>query len=183
MIIRVFKLFVSVSIVLFLLAFLSPELIRMTMDCNPMPNRMSSEIAMLTASIESYRQDTGVYPPDYISSDLDEDGDGNPHNPEESAKALYDFLCLPMKGRTDQNGNPLVGIQPYYKPDISTLKPCGSGNGWGAKKPTDCFMIIDIWGRPIHYRSHQPIVNADSFDLWSAGADGKTDDFKASSKD
>lgn len=229
--------------------------------------RCKTEVAQISSAVESYHADTGVYPPDYMSSDHDEDGaGGNPgqfikeprgkyyfhapripnpddppawlvwtwdqdtgtesaaysfshiswgpdglpgggndvlnyghpehvftenahdlidfdtgaitngnissnwsascscgwhslgienleqaHNYAESGKALYDFLCRPMKGRQDETGNDWPGIQPYYEPDASSVVPCGHDEGWGAVKAYDSNKLVDPWGRSMRY--------------------------------
>ncbi len=231
--------------------------------------RCESEISEIAAAVESYHADTGVYPPDYVSSDHDEDGvgggppgyipeprgryyenapripnedpppawlvwewnldtgtesaaysfrhitswgpDGVPgggddvlnntpntdhaitqnahtitdfgataitngtlehywsaecscgwhnrskdnieqsHNFGECGKALYDFLCRPMKGRRDRNGNDWPGIEPYYEPDATSVVACGHDEGWGSVKTYDSNKLIDPWGRSLRY--------------------------------
>ncbi len=112
-----------------------------------------SLLAEIAASVESYHADTDMYPPDYISTHLDEDADGKERNLEESAKALYDFLCTPMKGRRDEIGKQWSGIMAYYEPDPSFVTETGSGEGWGALTPDDSKMLVDPWGNSIRYIS------------------------------
>lgn len=98
------------------------------------------------------------------------------YNGEEMSKALYDYLCRPMKGRMKEgvpvnpkfaDAKPFIEvsnklIRPTGKPP--TLQPCTGEPmmdnptnykryGDGLYNMTDAFEIIDVWGTPYFYVS------------------------------
>lgn len=93
------------------------------------------------------------------------------YNSSESSKALYDFLCRPMKGRMIEGKAVSLkyrNAKPFLDMSKSSLKPAGRprstdcpGNnssihkkyGMGAFDLMDSYKIIDPWGKDYFYVS------------------------------
>ena len=116
-----------------------------------METKAQAMIASLEVAISMYHTDTGSYPPD---------SDAVPPPATNTPSAvLYDRL-------TNTNYGDGVGTD-----DI---------DGWRGPymefkgNDVNSGEIIDPWGNAYKYDSTSPPNNANSFDLWSMGADGKS---------
>lgn len=126
-------------------------------------SRAEAEIAAISAALENYKADNGVYPSDPTSvalkANADPDG-GNPTTFVDSGKFLYKALS------GDSDGNPTTGIEgkSYFggalKENMLSPKPPGAGT-----------YIHDPFGYCYGYSTVRSATGSDgynpTFDLWS----------------
>jgi len=140
-------------------------------------------ISRIRLALDAYHKDFAYYPPDYINQGraiLDFQSELGPHEegctkrtittPAYPAEALYYFLC--HRALTDEH--PLLTVK--------------SGREAADSNANQLPEITDYWGRPILYNrpafpacsdsffnyAGNPKHNADSYDIYSVGADGQT---------
>jgi prepilin-type N-terminal cleavage/methylation domain-containing protein len=118
------------------------------------------QIKLLENALEAYQSDNRSYPPS-----LDPAGD-------RGDEVLYKFLYVDGFEARDNGG---VIYLPELDPNNNAFSGTGKGGqawmqGVGAQA-----RILDPWGNFYRYRSGEsPGAQNPDFDLWSAGADGKT---------
>ena len=131
-------------------------------------SRAEAEIAAMSAALESYKADNGIYPRDSSSDGLDARKAADPADYSAASLLLYQSLS----GR-DANGAPITGAKSYFsfKPQMINGTRDASGN------VTKVTGVRDPFGN--HY-GYSTANQADpkkgynpTFDLWStAGAEG-----------
>lgn len=133
-------------------------------------SRAEAEIAAMSAALENYKADNGVYPSDPISTELlkansDPDG-GDPSKFAASGKYLYEQIS------GDSDGNPATGIEnkSYFG---TALKP----NMLSPNPPGPMTYIVDPFGNCYGYSTVKGANPAGTdgynptFDLWSTAGE------------
>jgi len=136
---------------------------------NAMVSRTQAEVEMISAAIEAFKADHGVYPPydlgDTASTPLDQGGF--------DFRMRTNFPSAPKTGNADGWDNtewlysalcPTNGNKIYIKLTQNQIsQPAGPGQP---------IYIVDPNGRPYGYNPRTPIGNPGGFDFFSAGPDG-----------
>jgi len=127
-------------------------------------SRAEAEIAALSAALESYKADNGIYPREASSDALDPRLSGDPN----AYQAASLFLFKELSG-LDENGAPVAGAKSYFafKPQmLSGLRSTG-GN------VSTITGIRDPFGNHYGYSTANQVDSAKgynpTFDLWSTG--------------
>lgn len=121
-------------------------------------SRAETEIAALSAALESYKADNGVYPSDNSTDQLDPKSAFDPATYKQSSLYLYEQLS-----GLDPNGGAIAGAKSYF-----SFKPQMLGGPRGSSGvPTTVESIRDPFGNSYGY-STSKIYNP-TFDLWSTG--------------
>ncbi len=155
-------------------------------------SRAEAEVRALSAALENYKADNGVYPRSANTDKLDARVEGDPSgtNQTDYTKASRDLYAL-LSGQVGTNGTPnLAAVYPY-------APATGIRNYWGELKPnmlaglksgsTTVTAINDPWGMSYGYSTaYQSALEANqaatppvitpptkgynpTFDLWSIG--------------
>ena len=136
-------------------------------------SRAETEIAGMSAAIESYKADNGIYPANLDTNALNAQTSGNPCSYQAASLYLYEQLS----GDTNANFQP--GAKSYFafKPNMlgtsttTTTDACGN-----TLTPTTVSYIRDPFGNIYGYSTiDNPVANPPSpspgnnptFDLWS----------------
>jgi general secretion pathway protein G len=130
-------------------------------------SRAEAEIAAMSAALENYKADNGVYP-----SDLGKTENVNPTaSPVPSTASL--FLYEKLSGDLNANFQPPAGSKSYFAFKPQMLKGTKDSNG----NLTSVNYISDPFGNPYGYSTMKAAGGANgfnpTFDLWStAGTTG-----------
>jgi general secretion pathway protein G len=133
-------------------------------------SRAEAEIAAMSAALESYKADNGIYPRDSVTDGLNARTSTNPA--EYAAASL--FLYRSLSGR-EANGTPIVGARSYFsfKPQMISGTRDSSGNVAAATGVRDPFG--NHYGYSTANQANPAFGYNPTFDLWStAGVEPST---------
>jgi type II secretory pathway pseudopilin PulG len=139
-------------------------------------SRAEAEIAAISAALESYKADNGIYARSGDTDALDAKSSGNPCGYQAASLYLYEQLS----GDTNGNFQPPAGAKSYFtfKPNMlgtsatTTTDSCGN-----TLTPTSVSYIRDPFGNIYGYSTIQAATTDTTkgynptFDLWSTGGD------------
>jgi general secretion pathway protein G len=134
-------------------------------------SRAEAEIAAISAALESYKADNGVYPRDNPGNKFTDtlDPRTNPlPSPSPSVYTNASFYLYSQLSGLDQNQQPVANMKSYFM-----FKPQMLGHTTGSN--TTIAYIRDPWGNSYGYSTaNQANVNNGynpTFDLWSTAKD------------
>jgi type II secretory pathway pseudopilin PulG len=132
-------------------------------------SRAEAEIAAISAALESYKADTGIYPRDATATDtLDARASGNPANYQTASLFLYNSLF----GSTNGSRTPTSGAKSYFAFRPNMLSP--SDQTQNVQYVRDPFG--NSYGYSTAYQSNASTGYNPTYDLWStAGLTSGTD--------
>ena len=123
-------------------------------------SRAEAEIAAISAALESYKVDNGIYPRDTAGSttdNLDARTSGNPTNYQSASLFLYEQLSA-----TKADGTIIVGAKSYFSFKPNMLSP---------RQSLPVTAIVDPFGNSYGYSTayqKNPSTGYNpTFDLWS----------------
>ncbi len=130
---------------------------------NAVESRTKAEIRAMETALEAYKADYGGYPP-MDPTQFDPSGSGNP-------KISTDFSTLGSNGWLNihfvylalSGTNTPKAYMTFTPKQISTQTVSG----------VTYTLILDPNGNPYGYNPYNPVGNPQTFDLFSAGVDGK----------
>ena len=128
--------------------------------------RVETEIAALSAALESYKADNGIYPRDAATTDiLDARISGDPTSTNYQQASLYLYTQL---SATNADRTPITGARSYFAFKPNQLSP--------SDQAQPVLFIQDPFGNSYGYSTAQAANPADptkgynpTFDLWSTG--------------
>jgi len=131
--------------------------------------RAEAEIAAMSAALESYKADNGIYPRDATATDtLDARASGNPANYQTASLFLYNSLF----GSTNGSRTPTSGAKSYFAFRPNMLSP--SDQTQNVQYVRDPFG--NSYGYSTAYQSNASTGYNPTYDLWStAGLTSGTD--------
>ena len=130
-------------------------------------SRAEAEIAAMSAALENYKADNGIYPRDSATDALDPRTPTDPGDYQSASLALYEALS----GR-NANGTPISGAKTYFsfKPQMISGTRDGSGNvatATGVRDPFGNHYGYSTANQADPAKGYNP-----TFDLWSTANSG-----------
>jgi type II secretory pathway pseudopilin PulG len=130
--------------------------------------RAETEIAAMSAALESYKADNGIYPRNSDTDNIDARINLAPApSPSPNAYTSASFYLYSQLSGLDQNQQPVAGMKSYF-----TFRPQMLGHPTG--NTTTVTYIRDPFGNSYGYSTaNQGSSSAGynpTFDLWSAGS-------------
>ena len=137
-------------------------------------NRASGEVQAMSAALESYKTDNGIYPPSdgtLLLTNTYATYDGTSADYQTNSQLLYQALS----GKTNYNDVPIAGVKSYMSFKTSQLGNYTAAAGTTGPGST---YIQDPWGYSYGYSTgtansaanpSYPYNGNGSFDLWSTG--------------
>jgi len=124
-------------------------------------SRTETEIAAMSAALESYKADNGIYPRNSATDNLDARASGDPTTYQAASLYLYDSLF----GATNGSRTPNSGARSYFVFKPNMLSP--------ADQTQNVEYIRDPFGNSYGYSTIQAATGTSTvgynptFDLWS----------------
>src|SRR6266480_1592312 len=124
-------------------------------------SRTETEIAAMSAALESYKADNGIYPRNSATDNLDARASGDPTTYQAASLYLYDSLF----GATNGSRTPNSGARSYFVFKPNMLSP--------ADQTQNVQYIRDPFGNSYGYSTIQAATGTSTvgynptFDLWS----------------
>ena len=130
-------------------------------------SRAEAEIAAMSAALESYKADNGIYPQDTATNSLDARSSTDPA--DYAAASL--FLYRSLSGR-EANGTPITGAKSYFsfKPQMISGTRDANGNVATATGVRDPFG--NHYGYSTANQANSSFGYNPTFDLWSTANSG-----------
>lgn len=133
---------------------------------NAQESRTRTEIKAIEVALEAYKQDNGAYPP-LNPAQFDPGGAGNPK---------IDTVFPTAAGNSNGWLNTIFVVRALCSNSAKiymtfTPKQVFSTN-IGGSYPSQ--ILLDPGGKPYAYNPFAPQANPQTFDLWSAGVNGKS---------
>jgi prepilin-type N-terminal cleavage/methylation domain-containing protein len=134
-------------------------------------DKIRVQLKLLANACEEFKYDYGTYPPL-------PDKSGNEVFTNTGGTTETNRLWTALYGDTDNDGSTYTGDSDQ-SPYIAELDPDSTAQGWIAGyPPISALKLVDGFGNEYRYRkrSNKNEMRNPDFDLWSMGADGKTND-------
>ncbi len=135
-------------------------------------SRAEAEIAAMSAALESYKADNGIYPCTAVSDSLDARSSSDPANYQAACANLYAQLI----GDSDYDGVPDSGTRPYmaFKPSMKSvpnrLQPPSATNKAFVQDPFgNSYGYSTAYAKDIEVDPNAPSPRGynPTYDLWS----------------
>ncbi len=130
-------------------------------------SRAEAEIAAMSAALESYKADNGIYPRDDDTDALDARVASGTSGNQKASLSLYNALA----GATNGSRTPTQGAKSYFsfKPNMLYPQPPSAANVTYIRDPFGNSYGYSTANQADPTKGYNP-----TFDLWSTGGEGAT---------